>query len=238
MGLHCSTEGAQPRSLWQNWRHIGSTGEASFQQRELDKSSGCPVTVTELNHVLPPQLSGNERCPSLQGGEGFYPGGRQSVCSKLQKPNILKALEFLQPLPLLASLKVGKERIQENATKGGIHFIKVCVSQSAPSHHNVDSISCLQVHDEVEGPWAPAGMHSPRGTMVFQELSPIPSRMELGNTGVGNRQDRFHVGIPLRGEGGRDQVAPIIRCREDPYKEPDTLVSWSAVSATLTPVTD
>lgn len=98
MGLHCSTEEAQPRSLWQNWRHICSTGESSFQRRGLNRSSGCPVTVTELNHVSPPQLSRNEGCPSLQGGKGFYPGGRQSVCSKLHKPNILKALEFLQPL--------------------------------------------------------------------------------------------------------------------------------------------
>ncbi|OBS76027.1 hypothetical protein A6R68_17518, partial [Neotoma lepida] len=95
--------------------------------------------------------------------------------------------------PFLLEREVGKERIQENATKGGVHFIKVCVSQPAPSHHNVDSISCLQVNNEVEGAWAPTGVHSPRRTMVFQELSPIPSCVQLGNTGIGNRQDRFHV---------------------------------------------
>lgn len=122
---------------------------------------------------------------------------------------------------------MGKERIQENTTEGRVHFIKVRVSQSAPSHHNVDSVSCLQVHNEVEGTWAPTGMHGPGGPMVFQEFSPVASRVQLGNTGVGNRQDGFHVGVSLRCEGGCDQVAPIIRCGEDPYKEPDTgELSW------------
>lgn len=115
-----------------------------------------------------------------------------------------------------------KGRIQENTTEGGVHFIKVCVSQSAPSHHNVDPISCLQVHNEVEGPGAPTGMHSPGGMMVFQKLPPVPSRMQLGNTGVGDRQDGFHIGISLRREGGGDQVAPVIWRGEDPYEEPDT----------------
>lgn len=62
--------------------------------------------------------------------------------------------------------------------------------------------------------------------MVFQELPPIPSRMQLGNTGVGDRQDGFHVGVSLRREGGRDQVAPIIGRSEDPCEEPDTGEPW------------
>lgn len=115
-----------------------------------------------------------------------------------------------------------KERVQENTTESGVHFIKVCVSQSAPSHYNVDSISCPQVYNEVEGPRAPTGMYSPRGTVVFQELSPVPSSVQLGNTGVGNGQDGFHIGISLRREGGCDQVASVVWCGEDPCKEPDT----------------
>lgn len=113
---------------------------------------------------------------------------------------------------------MGKERIQENATKGGVHFIKVCVCQSSPSHHNIDPVSCLQVHNEVEGARAPASVHGPRGTVVLQELSAVPGGVQLGNTGVGDRQHGFHIGIPLRGEGGCDQVAPIVRRREDPWK--------------------
>lgn len=134
---------------------------------------------------------------------------------QLHKLNILKLWSFYN-LPLLTSLEVGEERIQENTTKGGVHFVKVCVGQPAPSHHDVDSISGLQVHNEMEGPWSSTGVHGPRRTVVFQELSPVPSCVQLGNTGIGDRQDRFHVGISLGGEGGCDQVAPIVRCREDP----------------------
>lgn len=92
------------------------------------------------------------------------------------------------------------------------------MGQPAPGHHDVDTISCLQVHDEVERPWTPTSVQSPLGPVVFQELSLVAGRVQLGHAGIGDRQDSFHVRVPLRSEGGCDQVAPIIRSREDAWE--------------------
>lgn len=78
------------------------------------------------------------------------------------------------------------------------------------------------MHDEVEGPWAPTGVQGPWGPVVLQELPLVPSCVQLGHTGIGHRQDCFHVGIPLGSEGGGDQVAPIVWSREDPWEEKGT----------------
>ena len=44
-------------------------------------------------------------------------------------------------------------------------------------------------------------------------------RVQLGHAGVGHRQDGLHIRVPLGREGGRDQVAPVVRGREDPCGE-------------------
>lgn len=55
--------------------------------------------------------------------------------------------------------------------------------------------------------------------MVFQEFPLVAGCMQLGHTGIGDRQDSFHVRVPLRSEGGCDQVAPIVWSREDPWED-------------------
>lgn len=91
------------------------------------------------------------------------------------------------------------------------------------------------MHDEVERPRAPTSVQSPLGPVVFQELPLVAGCMQLGHTGIGDRQDSFHIRIPLWREGGRDQVAPIIWSREDAWEE-EGRYSWDTITAPLAQV--
>lgn len=101
-------------------------------------------------------------------------------------------------------------RIKENSTKCGVHFIRVCVGQFASRYNNVYFISCFEVKNKVERPRTTTGLFPRVGFVILQQFPPVASSVELSHAGVGDRQHRFYVLIPLRGQHGRDQVAPFI----------------------------
>ena len=153
----------------------------------------------------------------LGGGAGCLQ--RASPCPVYTHTEYITASELLSPFLLLAASEVGKKRVQEDPAEGGVHLVKVRVGQPAPRDHDVDAIPRLEVHDEVEGARAPTGVRGPLRPVVLQELSPVAGRVQLGHAGIGHRQDGLHVRVPLGREGGRDQVAPVVRSREDPCGE-------------------
>lgn len=115
-------------------------------------------------------------------------------------------------------------RIKEDSTKRGVHFVRVCVGQFASRYDNVYFVSCFEVKNKVERPRTTTGLFPRVGFVILQQFPSVASSVELSHAGVGDGQHRFHVLIPLRGQHGRDQVAPFVRRRENACR---TETAWT-----------